>query len=287
VIASPRRTVHLRAARDTGRDAAALVALVTLAAALAALLGACAPRPPAPALLDTRSVSARYRSDLLARESLGQALDADARIWLGGSAFEQRPALSATLALGAPDGCRLRVGSLFGVALDVAARGDTVTALVPGRRLALEVNAAGDTLGVADPGALAYRVWSAAWRPPDSAWDTARADSVLRVRWSESDDRLELSVDATGRPLEVRLSRPGGPNVACRYRGWESVGGVPWPSWIEFEDDAGTVHVECRVSQMRARRGAARERLVVHIPDGVERLVWSELRAALERPGGS
>ena len=44
------------------------------------------------------------------------------------------PAPQARLLLAAPDAFRLRVDSLFGTALDLAARGDSLTAYVPPRR---------------------------------------------------------------------------------------------------------------------------------------------------------
>lgn len=257
---------------------------VALLLALAA--ASCAPRPPA-ARLDAAAVPGRYLTGLAAREAVGRALDADVRVWLEGEAFGDLPGVSGTLLLAGPDRCRFRVGSLFGTLLDVAARGDTVTALVPARRLVLDVPAAGDTLGVTRPGALAFRVWSAAWRPPEEAWRRAVSrDSLLEVRWTEWGDSLVLGVDAAGRPAHVRLVRPDGADVRCRYLAWEGVGRVPWPTWIEFGDAAGTVRAECRVGTLRPRSPDDRGRLTLRIPAHASRLEWSTLRATLERLGG-
>jgi hypothetical protein len=255
--------------------------------ALALALGSCAPRNVPPPGLDVAAVPGRYLAALAEREGVGRALDAEVRVWLEGEAFGDLPGLSGTLLLGGPDRCRLKVSSLFGVLLDVAARGDTVTALMPARRLVLDLPEADDTLGVREPGLLAFRVWSGTWRPPDEAWRHARTeDSLLHVRWVEAGDSLDLAVDALGRPSTVRLVRPDGADLRCRYLGWDGVGPVSWPSWLEFEDAAGTVHAECRLGSLRARSVGDPARLVVRIPSNASRLEWSTLRAAIERLGG-
>lgn len=262
------------------------LAQATALAGLALMLGSCAPRVVTPPALDTAQLPARYAAALLQREELGRGFDADVRIWIEGEAFGELPGVSGLLLLGGPDRCRLRVGSAFGTLLDVAARGDTVTALVPARRMLLEVPAAGETLGVRFPGALAFRVWSAAWRPPAEAWSGAeRRDSAVVVRWTESGDSLELAVDRRGRPGTVRMTRAGGADLTCRYLGWEGVGAIAWPSWLVFEDAAGTVRAECRVSAMRPRSVADAGRLVPRVPSGVRRFEWSEVRATIERLG--
>jgi hypothetical protein len=259
--------------------------LAALAFALA--LGACAPRNVPPPALDAAAVPGRYLAGLAEREQLGRAIDAEVRVWLEGEAVGDLPGFSGTLLLAGPDRCRLKVSSMFGVLFDVVARGDTVTALMPSRRLVLDLPQAEDTLGVRDPGLLAFRVWSGAWRPPDEAWRDARnEDSLLHVRWVEAGDSLDLGVDGRGRPNTVRLVREGGADLRCRYLGWEGVGSVPWPSWLEFEDAAGTVRAECRLGSLRARSAGDPSRLVVRIPSNASRLEWSTLRAAIERLGG-
>ena len=259
-----------------------------LAAALLALaLGACAPRTLPPPGLDVAAVPGRYLAALGEREELGRALDAEVRVWLEGEAFGDLPGFSGTLLLAGPDRCRLKISSLFGVLVDVAARGDTVTAFMPARRLVLDLPEADDTLGVREPGLLAFRVWSGTWRPPDEAWRRSQtADSLVHVRWVEAGDSLELAVDARGRPSAVRLVRPDGADLRCRYLGWEGVGSVSWPSWLEFEDAAGTVHAECKLGSLRARSAGDRSRYMVRIPSNASRLEWSTLRAAIERLGG-
>ena len=257
------------------------------ALALTFLAASCAPRVAVPPRLDAGAVPGRYLTSLAQREDLGRALDADVRVWLEGEAFGDLPGFSGTLLLAGPDRCRLKVSSLFGVLVDVVARGDTVTAVMPARRLVLDVPQAGDTMGVREPGALAFRVWSGAWRPPDHAWRGARgADSLLHVRWTEFGDSIEIAIDGRGRPATVRLRRPDGADLHCRYLGWESVGAVSWPSWLEFEDAAGTIRAECRLGTLRARAPGESGRLALRIPSNASRLEWSTLRAAIERLGG-
>lgn len=273
-----------RAANRGSRRGKRAAAAVLLGALLA---GSCAPRAPAPPRLDAGALPGRYLATLEQREALGRALDAEVRVWLEGEAFGDLPGLSGTLLLAGPDRCRLKVSSLFGTLLDVAARGDTVIALMPARRLVLDVPQAGDTLGVRDPGALAFRIWSGTWRPPDAAWRRAGIeDSVLRVSWTEAGDELELDVAADGRPARVRLVRPDGAELHCRYLAWQGVGAVAWPAWLEFEDAAGTVRAECRLNALRARAPGDHARLVQRIPANASRLEWSTLRAAIERLGG-
>lgn len=260
-----------------------------LAAAAPALLVAvsCAPRVAPPPRLDTAAAPGRYLAALAGREQAARALDADVRVWVEGAAFGELPGVSGTLVLAGPDRCRLRVNSAFGTLVDVAARGDTVTAFVPSRRVVLDLPHAGDTLGVRAPGALLVRVWSAAWRPPDRAWRNAVArDSLLHLAWTEGADSLELAVDGAGRPRQVRMARADGADLRCRYLAWESLGRVAWPAWLEFQDAAGTVRAECRVGALRARAGGGRDRTALRVPEGAGRLEWSRLRAALERLAG-
>jgi len=186
-----------------------------------------------------------------------------------------------------PDACRLRVQSALGTAIDVSARGDTLTALVPARRAALDLNRAGDTLGVRDPGTLAFRIWSAGWRPPAAAWhDAVYEDSIMVVRWTERGDSLRLEVGSNGRPTAITLRRPRAAGLRCTYRGWSPVGGAAWPSWLEFDDTAGAVHVACRLSALRARPGLSRESVTVRLPANTQRLEWSKLKRSIERAGG-
>jgi len=259
------------------------VAVVALG--LAVLTG-CAP-PPAPVLLDTATLAARYDAALGRRERTGVGLDGEARLWVSGSALGQMPALAARLAILGPDACRLRVASALGTALDVSARGDTLTALLPARRVALDLDRAGDTLGVRDPGTLGVRFWSATWRPPASAWhDVTRHDSVTAIAWVEDGDSLALDVGNSGRPVVVRLRRADGGVLRCAYHAWQTVGDASWPVWLELVDEPGTLRVTCRLSNLRARPELTRDQLAVRLPANVERLEWSELKRALGRGGG-
>jgi len=265
----------------TRRAASAALALGLLAAA------GCAPRAVRAPALDASSVAERHAAALAARRAVGEALDAEARVWVGGSAFGELPAVSAVLALGGPDACRLRVQSLFGTALDVAARGDSLEAFVPPRRLALRLPAAAARLGVRDPGGLAVRVWSAGWEPPRAAWAAAAwRDSLLEVTWLEDGDTLSVGVGISGLPGTARLARPGGPVVRAAYRRWQPVEGTAWPSRVDFEDEAGTVRITCRVDRARRPARPDRARLVARIPDDAEVLEWDDLRRAIARLGG-
>ena len=101
------------------------------------------------------------------------------------------PAASGTLALAGPDAARLRIGSMFGTAFDAAARGDSLVALLPARRLGVQADAARDSLGVRLPGSLAYRLMAATWRPPDPAWErAAESESLLVLGWEDGEDSL-------------------------------------------------------------------------------------------------
>jgi hypothetical protein len=254
-------------------------------ALLAGLAAGCAPHRVAPPRLDTTSVERRHARALEARRDMGRALDAEARVWIGGRAFGDLPAVTALLALGGPDACRVRVRSLFGTALDLAARGDSLEGFVPARRVALRLPGVAESLGVREPGALVVRVWSAGWAPPREAWERAAwRDSLLELRWLEHGDSLSLAVGSSGLPAEARLARPEGPAVRALYRRWEPVEGVAWPARVDFEDEAGTVRVECRVDRARRDRpdpGRVRPR----IPADAEVLGWADLRRAIARLG--
>src|SRR5262249_12443893 len=145
--------------------------------AVATLLAGCAPhRIEAPAL-DSEQLRARFERALAARERHGSAVEADLAGWVRWK--RGLPGGQARLLRAAPDRFRLRVESLLGTALDVAGRGDSLVAWVPAKHAGAALDARRDTLGVAAPGALAFRAWSAAWRPPGRAWADARWDDSL------------------------------------------------------------------------------------------------------------
>lgn len=261
-------------------------AVLVVAAALLLPAAGCGPRPTVPPRLTAASIAERHARALAERRAVTVAFDAEARVRVSGSAFGELPAVTALLALAGPDACRLRVRSLFGTALDVAARGDSIEAFVPSRGIALREPAGGARLGVRDPGGLAVRVWSAAWAPPAAAWAAGRwAGERLEVGWIEEGDTLSMAVDADGLPAEARLARPGGPALHAAYADWTRVAGAAWPGRVEFRDEAATVAVTVRVERARARRSADRGRVTPRIPEGAELLDWDDVRRALAREG--
>lgn len=252
--------------------------------ALGLMAGACAPHVVTPPRLEPEALRLRFERARTARDQVGRGIDGDVVLRVGGEAMGSLPAMSATVVLAGPDAARVRVRSAFGTALDVAARGDSLTAFVPARHLALELGAASDTLGMPIPGPLAYRLWSATWAPPGDAWRSGTVvDSLIVLRWTESGDSLALGIAPSGLPRRVEWERPGSARVVCDYPAWAWVRNTAWPSRIEFEDVDGAVRVSCTLSQLRAAATPARARTGVRLPDGVERVEWSALRRWIEQ----
>lgn len=254
-----------------------------IALALATSILSCAPhRIEAPRIgLDVQR--ARFSSALAEREKRSAGVEAELSLWAYFSPADDLPGVQARLLLAGPDAFRLRVASAFGVALDLAGQDDSLTAYAPRERLGVEVG--GESLGVRRPGSLGFRLWSATWRPPQQAWERAeRADSLLRLRWKEGSDSVELEVGSSGLPASVTVGGPSG-TVIARYRSWTSVEGVRWASLVEVEAEKGRWGLTGRVHRVRFVRPPERERLRVHIPGTAERLSAGELRQAFERLG--
>lgn len=267
------------------RAAHRAVARAALAAALALAFAGCAPPPrPAPSVDD---VAARYRAGRDRRDGALHALTAELVLRVDGRATGRLPGLPATLALAAPGRARLRVGSLFGTALDVVARGDSVIAWVPSERTVLALAGAAETLGVAPPVTLLARALGATWDPPREAWAAATADTLgLRLAWLEQGDTLALRVDADARPAEVRLAGAAG-SVTVRYAAWSREGGTDWPGSVELADGTGWVRARIGISQVRAAATADEAWFAQRLPAGAKRLDWEGLRAWLrDRRGG-
>lgn len=147
------------------RPAHAAAPRAALAVVLALAFAGCAPPPrPAPSVDD---VAARYRAGRDRRAAALHALTADLVLRLDGRATGRLPGLSASLALASPERARVRVNSLLGTALDVAARGDSLFAWVPSERTLLVLDGAAETLGVAPPVALLARA-TGCWMPRKS-----------------------------------------------------------------------------------------------------------------------
>jgi hypothetical protein len=254
------------------------------ATALAALVG-CAPRLATRPEITVDERAVRYRADLAERQAPDNMVDASLVVWteLG----ERRlPGVEAQLLLAAPDAFRLRVGSVFGTALDLGARGDSVVAYVPARRTATRLDAARDSLGLVRPGALGFRALAAAWDPPPPAWEAGalEQDSLWRVTWLEDGDTLRVAVGTSGLPAWASLTRPGKPSVRAAYTGWNRAHEVAWPDVVEIEEDGGRVHVQYRVSRVRFP-DLDPARLAVRIPPGAATLTLEELRDTIERMG--
>jgi len=253
---------------------------------LAAAFVSCAPHLVAPPRLEPAAIADRYRAARDARVALAGAVDAEASAWLRGDSLRDLPGVHARLALGAPDAFRVRIESLFGVALDFAAWGDSLACYLPPRRLGAALDATADTLGVRSPGPLGVRVLAASWDPPRGAWDGARfEDSVLVVRWKEARDSLAMGVGSDGLPDWVELRDARGSAVAARYLGWEFAERTPWPARLELEDRAARIELALKLTHVVKNVGPARDRLVVRIPPGAARLEWPALRQALQRTG--
>jgi len=253
--------------------------------ALAGLLFAgCAPPPRSTPDLSAGRREERFRTALGARESRAAAVEQQIVIRSRLAERQRLPAVEAALELSAPDAFRLRVGSLLGTALDVAGRGDTVTARIPSRRAWVVLPSLGDSIGVHNPGELMVRVWSAAWRPPEAAWSRAQwSDSLLQLAWIENGDSLALSVDSRGLPVWAEVSRPGGARVRASYREWSGADGAWWPARIELADAAGSFHFDSRIERARFPAVVNPIRFTLTPPPDADRLGLAELRRALAR----
>jgi len=229
----------------------------------------------------------RYRAALAEREARGTAVDAQLLLWAEVPSAARLPGAEGRLLLARPDAFRLRVGSLFGTALDLGARGDSLSAYVPSRRQGVALDAGRDSLGILRPGGLAFRALSAAWRPPESAWAAAAwRDTLLRVWWLEDGDTLAIGVGSDGLPAWATLARPSGEGVQVRYRAWDRSAGTAWPARLDFEDRHANFRLTCKVSRVRFPARPDSLRLAVTIPAGAQRLTLASLRRALERLGG-
>ena len=260
----------------SGRTTLAAVAGLAVAAG-------CAPHPAAVPTLPVEARPAAYRAALARREALGRAVDAQLTVWARAPHVGALPAMNASLALAGPDAFRLRVASTFGTAFDCGARGDSIVALVPGLRLGTAADARRDSLGLRGPGALGFRVFAAAWRPPEQAWSAARdSGDRLTVRWHDAGGSLRLAIGPDGLPADVELESGDSLAVRTRYRGWDDHDGVAWPAVIEIESRDGELKARCRIEGTHFRDQPAAQRLEVRLPHGIEPLSWPAFRRAVE-----
>jgi hypothetical protein len=254
--------------------------------ALIAFVTGCAPHMVQVPELSSAAREARYRQQFAARESLGAAVDAQVVLWARRPGHEKLPSAEGRLLLAGPDAFRLRIGSVIGTALDLAARGDSLTAYVPSRRQAVSLDAERDELGVTQPGDLGFRTLSGAWRIPGRAWsDATWSDTLLVTRWVEDSDSLAVAVGGAGLPVWTSITREGRGGVRVAYRSWDRTGGVAWPALLEISDQAGSITVACRMSLVRFQPAPDPARLRVPIPPSAERLTLAQLKRMLERLG--
>lgn len=285
----PAPTSPRRSARGVGAGAPAARRIASrpgFALLLVGFLGGCAPHRVAMPELTLETTAMRYEAALAMREARGAGADAEVVLWAELENAGRLPGAEGRLLLAAPDGFRLRVGSLFGTALDLAARGDSLCAYVPARRMGLRIDAARESLGLRAPGALAYRALSATWRPPAEAWQHAlRRDSLLELSWIERGDTLRLVVGAVGLPQSASIRRDrAAEEVRALYRAWDRGNGMAWPTLIEIGDAPGTTRLICKVGRV-VFAPPDPQRLAIAIPPDARRLTLAELRRSLRRLG--
>jgi hypothetical protein len=264
----------------------------TAVLAVATLLTSCAPRPTGVAPLGAPTRVARYLAGRLARERR-----AAGRVEIAATVFPRvacdscrapgLPALQAALTLGWPDALRARVATLFGTALDLSVRGDSIVGYVPPRRWAIAADAVRDSFGLPGPGRLLVCALVAGWSPPDGAWSAAAAGESLAVaRWREPGvDSIALAIAPDGRPAWVRLVRADGHGLEVRYLRWARVDGVDWPTTLELVGTGDPFRVTLVMDEVRFAP-ARPERLAARVPAGAVRLGVDTLRELLRRMGG-
>jgi len=273
-----------RPARARRPGGAALAAAARGLGPLAVLTGAlltfpgCAPRPGAPAEVSADLVRSRFAAALAERDRRGRAADAEVTIWARTN--RPWPAASGFVFLAGPDTVRLRLDSAFGTALDGAARGDSLRARLPARRLALAADARRDGMGIDRPGRLLYQLLAADWRPSPEAWGRAeRAPGGLTTRWSEHGDSLALAVGGEGLPRELELALARGTRVRVRYTAWRGRGREAWPARIEIVERRWSARFQ--IERTRFHDEPVPGRLVVRAAAGDRTLGWEEFRRTL------
>ena len=277
--------MKVRRGRPIRRSRPLLASAVALG--IAFLLGSCVPAPRGgPGPLDLRDLATRYRAQRDAREERLVATRLEATTWIDAATIGRLPAVQLEVALVRPDQVRARVASLFGTALDLLVRGDSLTAYVPPRRMGMELGSLEDSLGIRRPGEWACRALAATWDPHGARWLADGADSVRHVSWAEAGDSLRLEVDAKALPLAIVLRSAEGRVLTIRYPAWQWIETTAWPSRIEIEDAAAGVQVALRVDRVRFEHEADPRWMVLVVPASAERLDWRSLREALARMGG-
>lgn len=254
---------------------------IAAAFALAALAASCAPHHAGLPALDFSGGRASYLRGLAARERPAALIESDLTLWVR-THGAGRIGASGVLVLAPPDGVRLRLDSMFGTAFDLSARGDSVIAVIPSRRMAVAADAVRDTLGLAAPGMHVYRLLSAAWRPAsDASWQPGN-DGTLQVRWAEGPDSAALSIDREGRPAHLVWATADGMTWMVDYLTWTTENGMPWPESFRCQDGRGRASLTARLARVRLQSQQNPGRLAVRVPPQTEWMDWHRFRLALE-----
>jgi hypothetical protein len=255
-----------------------------LAGALLVAAG-CAPHVVRLVELEPAVRETRYRSALAAREVRGAAVEADVVLWAEAPAGHRLAGADGRILIAGPDAFRLRVAALFGTALDLGARGDSLIAWVPSRRRALTLDATRDSVPVPRPGGFAFRTLAGAWRPPEDAWaHAAWRDTLLRVAWPEGDDSLAVAVGSDGLPAWASFTRADGSGVRVDYQAWDRSRGVAWPSRFAVEEHDGAFRIAWKAERIRFRSAGEPLRLAIAIPSSARPLSFAELRRMILGP---
>jgi hypothetical protein len=274
----------------TGRrvpGAALRLAGAGLAVGLA--LAGCARQPVAPVELTRDELRERFTTRLASRRAAATGLEAEVLVWARISGTKL-PGATARLLMANPDHARVRVGSAFGTAVDLAFTGDSARVWLPAARAVLMLDDAGESLGVRAPGRWLVRAMSADWEAPDRAWATAvRQDSDAVLAWEESaGESIFVRVGRTGLPREVRRRVTGETPVRMVYDGWEaqSANGATWPVRGSLAAETGGWSVAWRVSYHKFVPAPSAGRFHIAIPRDATRLTLEDVRRVMDETVG-
>jgi len=275
--------------RNARRVRSAVLRLAAAGLAVGLALAGCA-RPPVTTVELTRDeLRERFTTRLASRRAAAAGLEAEVLVWarISGSKL---PGATARLLMANPDHARVRVGSAFGTAVDLAFTGDSARVWLPAARAVLMLDDAGESLGVRAPGRWLVRAMSADWEAPDQAWATAaRQDSDAVLTWQESEgESILVRVGRTGLPREVRRHVAGETPVRMVYDGWEtqSANGTTWPVRGSLGAESGRWSVAWRVSYHKFVPAPPAGRFHIAIPRDATRLTMDDVRRVMDETVG-
>ncbi len=258
------------------------VALACAALTGILLLASCAP-PPVPGELGT--FAARARSDLARRALRLEGAQAEMIVRLDGRATGRLPGFIVTASMATPERFRLRATWMLGTAFDMVIVGDSLRAWLPTEHALIETGGLSDSIGVTRPAELLRTLLAAAWDAPLAAWQCASSESgEVVVSWREGADSLTMRVDASGRPIGVRIERAGR-TLVVRYSGWRKVRSLAWPTRVELLDGEGWFRVRTELQSLKAVNRVQPEWFELHIPSDAEHLDWQGVRERLAARG--